>query len=165
MSGGGFTGPMPRPLMVSVAFRLVLIGIGIVLLMLVLSLVVEYDELREQARQQLAEDGPYTESEVPGFTAFVAGFISLAVGIAAGLFLLFGILMRRGRNGARVTLTVLLSFGMLVSLICALAPFGLIVRLLAIPLLAVCVAAVAAMFSRDAGPYFDPRARMGSWTP
>jgi hypothetical protein len=58
---------------------------------------------------------------------------------------------------------VLLSFGMLVSILLGALPFGLVIRFLALPLFVVCVFAVGVMFSRSAGPYFDPRARMGSW--
>ncbi|HEV8555228.1 MAG TPA: hypothetical protein VGR06_02370 [Actinophytocola sp.] len=163
MPSGGFTGPMPRPQAVSIAFGLVLLGIGIVVLMLVLSLVIEYDALTESMAEELAKDGPYTEGELHAATSFTAGLISVIVGVAAGLFLLFGILMRTGRNWARVVLTVLLSFGMLVSILLGALPFGLVIRFLALPLFVVCVFAVGVMFSRSAGPYFDPRARMGSW--
>lgn len=162
MYGGGFRHPMPRPVSVAVAFRLVLLGIGIVLLMLVLSLVIDYDDLRRSAAEELAKDGPYTDSDLRTFTQILAGLISATVAVAAGLFLLFGLLMRSGRNWARVVLTVLLSFGLLVSLVLTIAPVGMVIRMLCIPLIVVSVATIVAMFARGAGPYFDPRARMES---
>jgi hypothetical protein len=164
MPGGGAAAAMARPTPVIVAFWLVLGGVVLVMLMLVLALLLDWATVLAQARESVAEDGPYTEAEVRTVARITAGVYTLGIGIPATLYIVFAFLMRGGRNWARVTLTVLLSIGMAAALITAIVPLPVVVRLLVIPLVAISITAIVAMFARDAGPYFDYRARMGSWT-
>jgi hypothetical protein len=162
MPGGGMTPAVPRPTPVTVAFWLVLGGAAVVLLMLVLGFVTDWDSWVEQAREQLAEDGAYTQNDLDSFSRFSAGAVTVGLLVPMGLYILFGALMRSGRNWARVTLTVFLSLGLVAALVVALVPLTLVVRLLAIPLALLCIATIVVMFAGSTGPYFDYRARMRS---
>lgn len=164
MSGvGGASTPMPRPATVRFAFWLIMAGSAIALAMFVSALVIGADELDRSVRESLAEDGLYTEADVRSTKLFAIVAFSVMLAVAMALFVVFGFVMRSGRNWARVTLTVLLAIGMLVALGLALAPVFLPVRLLAVAMFPLNIAVVVAMFQRSAGTYFDPRARMGMW--
>jgi hypothetical protein len=164
MPGVGAAPPMRRPGPVVLAFRLILLGAAIVAAMWVLNLALGTESLDRAARESLAQDGPYTESDVTAFKAGVIGGSAVFIAIPMTLIVVFGFVMRRGRNWARVTLTVLLSLGLIAAVITALVPAYLVVRLLAVVLFVVNVGILFAMFHSAAGPYFDRRARMGGWT-
>lgn len=156
----GVATPPRRPGSVIFAFRLILLGSVVVAAMLVLAFVIGNDELEQSARDELAKDGPYTDSDVQFFKAGVIGVSSLSVAVPMALIIIFGAVMRGGRNWARVTLTVLLSLGLLGAMITALAPAYLPVRLLAVLMFPLNVAIIVAMFQSTANRYFDQRARM-----
>ena len=164
MPGVGAAPPMRRPGSVQLAFRLILLGSVIVAAMLVLAFVVGSNEMDLGVRETLAEDGAYTESDVQSFKTFLIVVASLSVAVPMALFVVFGFVMRSGRNWARITLTVLLSLGLLGALITAIAPAYLPVRLLAVLMFPLNIAVIVAMFQPSANPYFDPRTRMAGWT-
>ena len=160
----GAAPPARRPGSVELAFRLIMIGTAIVVAMVALGFLLGADAIDREAREELAKDGDFTAADVQAFKVGLIVGTSVMVGIPMTLFVVFGFVMRGGRNWARVTLTVLLSLGMLAALITALVPVVLAVRLLAIVLIPVNIAVIVAMFQSSAGPFFDRRARMGGWT-
>jgi ABC-type Fe3+ transport system permease subunit len=162
MPGVGAAPPMRRPGAVNLALWLILLGAAVVLAMFVSAVLIGGADLEQSARESLAQDGPYTESDVRSLKTFLIAMFSALLAVPMALFVVFGFVMRTGRNWARVTLTVLLSIGLVVALGLALAPAYLAVRLLAVVMFPLNIAAIVAMF--QAGPYFDPRARMGGWT-
>jgi hypothetical protein len=161
--GMGAAPPMRRPGSVVLAFRLILLGAAIVAAMWVLNLALDTESLDRVARESLAQDGPYTESDVSAFKAGVIAVSVVFIAIPMTLIVVFGFVMRRGRNWARVTLTVLLSLGLIAAVITALVPVYVVVRLLAVVLFVVNVGILFAMFHSSADPYFDRRARMAGW--
>jgi len=164
MSGVGAAPPVRRPASVELAFRLLLFGALIVAGILVLAVVIGNDDIERSAREELAKDGPFTESDVAAFKVGVIFAFSVPVAVPMTLIVIFAFVMRRGRNWARITLTVLISLGLLAALITAIAPAYLPVRLLAVALFPINLAIIIAMFQASANQYFDPRARMGGWT-
>jgi hypothetical protein len=163
MSGIGGAPAVSRPGAVRFAFWLLMLGSAIVVAMFVSALVAGADELDRNARETLAEDGLYTESDVRSFKTFMITAFSVMVAVGVALFVVFGFVMRTGRNWARVTLTVLLGIGLLVALGLALGPVFLAVRLLAVLMFPLNIAIIVAMFQGSNSPFFDPRARMGMW--
>jgi hypothetical protein len=164
MPGMGAAPPVRRPASVVLAFRLILLGAALCVAMVVLSFVLGADALDKNLRSDLAKDGAYTESDLQAYKAGVIGVVAVLVAIPMALFVVFGFVMRSGRNWARVTLTVLLSLGLLAAVIEALVPTFLPARLLAILLFVVNVGVLVAMFQSSAAPHFDRRARMAGWT-
>jgi hypothetical protein len=164
MSGVGLAPPMRRPSPVRFAFWLILLGAAIVAAMFVSAVVIGNDEITQNARDSLAKDGPYTEADVQNFKMFAIGGFAVLVAIPMALIVIFGFVMRTGRNWARVTLTVLLAIGLLPAVGIALAPAYLVVRLLAVLMVPLIAGIIVGMFQPSANPYFDPRARMGGWT-
>ena len=163
MSDTGGAPAVSRPGAVSLAFWLILLGSAIVVAMFVSALVFGAEDLDRNARETLAEDGLYTEADVRSFKTFAIAAFSGMVAIGVALFVVFGFVMRTGRNWARVLLTVLLGIGLLVALGLALGPVFLAVRLLAVLMFPLDIAVIVAMFQPSNSPFFDPRARMGVW--
>lgn len=153
-----------RPGVVDFAFWLILLGGAISVAMLVSALLIGNADLERSLGETLAEDGPYTEEDLRSFKAFVIAMFAVLLAVPLALFVVFGFVMRGGRNWARVTLTVLLSIGLLVALGIAVAPAYVPVRLLAVLMIPLNVAIIVAMFQSAANQYFVPRARMGGWT-
>jgi len=160
------TGAAPtvrRPGPVNVAFWLIMLGSAIVVAMFVSAVLIGDADLDRAAREELAKDGSFTDSDVRFFKIGVIGTFAAMVVVPLALFVVFGFVMRAGRNWARVTLTVLLSLGLVAALITALAPAYLAVRLLAVVMFPLNIAVIVTMFQSSAGPHFDRRARMEGW--
>ena len=151
-------GGLVQPRSVRLSFWLTLGGAVLFLALAAIALAGSMEEIRDEVRSEFTAEGrSFDEGDVSSGasgTVFVLMFASL---VAVAPSIVFGSLLRRGRNWTRVLLTVLVSIGGFVTLIVMLpsyASFGLLIRLMALALVGLSIAIVALLFSRSSNEFF-----------
>jgi hypothetical protein len=146
-----------RPKDVDTSFLLWVAAIVLGLVSVILSFVLIDNSALEDARRQLqTQGGNFTQEQLDSIvtTAKVAGAVFLV--IIYGLWLMFVLFMRSGKNWARIVLAVLSGLW-LVSTLFGLAGSNAIGLVLDLVQVALVVAAVYFMFRPAANAYFTPR--------
>lgn len=150
-------GPGVRPKSVDTAVMLWVAGAVISIVAGIVVLVFGGDQFAEAARRSLQTAGtPFTEDDVRSRIA-AAKLLSAVISFAFfALTMLFVLMMRAGRNWARVVLTVLGALS-IVSLLLSFSQAGGLDLTLGLVQAVLAGAAIYFMFQPDARPYFAPR--------
>lgn len=109
----GHTGPeaIPRPKAVDTAFQLVLASTAVGAVSTILTMLLDTEWLHQMTRQTLSDSGlRASAAEVDSMIGMFQVAIALGVLVFIGLFVLFAVKMRAGRNWARIVLTVFAGF-------------------------------------------------------
>lgn len=151
--------PMARPSSVREAFWFTLGGAALFVALAGLWLAVGWDGIRDGAREGLVDEGGFVNAaDIDVRARAMAFFVMLFAVLATAPYVTFAALMLRGRNWARVWLTVLVSIGGFVTLIAVFLPYdgrlGIVARLVALVLTGLSVTIVSMLFGRQANQYF-----------
>lgn len=160
---GGFPAGVPvgpRPKEVDLSFWLWVTSfvLGIVGLIVFLG---EFDTIRDtavqEARRQVQRDGsPLDEAQLQSITnAVLIGGVVIGLLVSA-VELLFAMFMRKGRNWARILLTVFGGIGVVSGLYSLTTEAGVQLALTVVSL-PVVIGAIVTMFLPAANPWFRPR--------
>ncbi|OLF07477.1 hypothetical protein BLA60_26455 [Actinophytocola xinjiangensis] len=151
--------PVAEPAAVRVAFWLTLGGAALFLALVGLWIGVGWGGLRDSARTQLMDNGDPVGSGDVDVRARAATFVIILFAVVGTApYVTFAALLVRGRNWARVLLTVLVSIGGFVALVAVFLPYdhdlGPATRLVALALAGVSAAIVSLLFGRRVNRYF-----------
>lgn len=151
--------PPPRPQSVTAAFWFTLAGAVLYIVVVGLGIGVGWDDLREAAREDLVEDGErFTSADLDtSVRASAFGLIFVALVMTAP-YVTFAAVALRGRNWARVLLTVLVSIGGFASIFALFpaydSPLSGLLRAAVALLIGSAITVVTLLFGRVANKYF-----------
>jgi hypothetical protein len=146
---------IPRPKAVDTAFQLSLASTAVGAVSTVVTMLLDSEWLHQTVRQTLSDSGLATgETEVNTMISTFQVAIGLGVVVFVGLFVLFAMKMRAGRNWARIVLTVFAGISG-VSFLSGLATAGADLALMwSLADAAFSLAAVFYMFRPESTKYF-----------
>jgi hypothetical protein len=153
--GGGEPAEIPRPKAVDTAFQASLTGAVIGAVATVVTTVLDREQMILLARDALAGAGmPDGEQDVAQAVGMFRMAMVFGIAVFLGLWLLFAMKMRAGRNWARVLITALAAVGVL-SFLSAMANSGAELELIwSLAEVAFLVTAVIYMFRPESTRYF-----------
>jgi hypothetical protein len=144
-----------RPKAVDAAFRYTLTGIALGAVGAVLTTLVDRGRLVVMVREALDQSGqPYTEADVLGMVGVFRFVGGLLIALVAGLLVLVAMMMRAGRNWARITLIVVAVFGVFDFAGAVSAQGAALVLIWNLAGVAFLVAAVTQLFGAEPAKYF-----------
>jgi hypothetical protein len=151
--------PPSRPQSVTAAFWFTLAGVVLFLVVVGLGIGVGWDDLRDVSREELVEDGErFTSADIDTSARGGAFGLCLAALVMTAPYVTFAAVVLRGRNWARVLLTVLVSIGGFVSIFALFpaydSPLGGLLRVAVALLVGSSITVVTLLFGRAANQYF-----------
>jgi hypothetical protein len=161
--------PVVRPKAIDSAFQAVLVSVAINAVATVVTVLLDRAQLTSMVTEML---DTLPQDQRVGVNAMVGAFqviLGISILIFAGLFVLFAVKMRAGRNWARLLLTIYTAFG-LMTFLAGVASSGPELELMwSLAEVAFGVTAVVYMFRPESTKYFLEtkerrlRARQGPW--
>ena len=144
-----------RPKAVDSAFQASLAGTAIAAVATVVTVLLDREWLNRLVRQVLRDTGqPTTDENVSSATGTIQVSLVLGILLFVGLFVLFALKMRAGRNWARVVLTVFAAIGA-VNFLSAVASTGAALDLMwSLAEVAFAITAVVYMFRPESSKFF-----------
>lgn len=151
----GAAGEIPRPKAVDTAFQATLVGAAIGAVAAVVTVVLDREQMTLLIRDALAGAGlPDDDQDVAAALGTFRAAMGFGIAVFLGLWLLFAMKMRAGRNWARIVITVLAGVGVL-SFLNAMAGAGAELELIwSLAEVAFLVTAVIYMFRPESTRYF-----------
>lgn len=148
-------GEVPRPRSVDTAFQSSLAGTAVATVATVVTLMLDKEWLTHEVRDALTSAGmPDGDADVARMVPTFQVMLGFGIAVFAGLFLLFAMKMRAGRNWARGLLTAYACLGV-VNFLTAVASVGAAMELMwSLAEVAFSVTAVVYMFRPESTKYF-----------
>ncbi len=147
-------GPLVRPKAVDSAFQAVLASVAVSALGTIFTVMLDRAALRGMVTDMLAGLPADQRGDVDSTVSAFQAILGVSIAIFAGLFVLFAVKMRAGRNWARILLTVYTAVGVW-SFLTAMADSGAELGLMwSLAEVAFGVTAVVYMFRPESTTYF-----------
>jgi hypothetical protein len=146
--------PVARPKAIDSAFQAILAGLVISTLASVFLILLDKPMLTSLVKDIMTEVPPEQRASVPSMVRAFQAIVGITIAIFAGVFVLFAVKMRAGRNWARLVLTIYVATNA-ISFLTSMASSGAdLVLMWSLAEVAFGVTAVVYMFRPESTKYF-----------
>lgn len=104
-------GTLVRPKAIDSAFQAILASVGVSALGTIFTVLLDRPSLTRMVTEMMSGLPPEQRGSVPAMVGAFQVILGISIAIFAGLFVLFAVKMRTGRNWARLVLTIYTMFG------------------------------------------------------
>lgn len=146
--------PVIRPKAVDSAFQAVLASVVISAVGTVVTVLLDKAQLTSYVTEMLRDLPPEQRLDVNSMVGAFQTILGISIAIFAGLFTLFAIKMRAGRNWARILLTIYTAYGVMTFLLAVAASGPELSLMWSLAEVAFGVTAVIYMFRPESTKYF-----------